>query len=231
MPTVGFGDSSEPKVLLSELGGYNATNGSYGALGHRIAAAFRLQFEDVMQARGLHGAVGILLWARLLKVFTVDAEFGPLVLTFLAMVRDVARFALLQLVFSAGFAAALLCAARPYPDRRLRCNGGTALGETYDSDSECAAACEGQCQTQLWRGLSKSFSEAYFQIYGEHFLGAPPPFSPLSFRLLAHFAFTNRSPSRSHSSQSLLHSRSFQIFPSTFLFILSMCSASLCLCL
>jgi hypothetical protein len=174
MPPAGVPGRSEQgrTVPLSELGGYNSTDGSYGALGHRVAAVYRQQFEDMLQARGLHGAVGILLWARLLKVFTVDAEFGPLELTFLAMVRDVSRFALLQLVFSTGFAAALLCAARPYPDRRLRCNSGEALGDTYDTASECAAACDGQCKTQLWRGLTKSVSDAYFQIYGEHFLGA-----------------------------------------------------------
>jgi hypothetical protein len=158
-------------VPLSKRGGYNATDGSYSELGHRIVAAYRVQFEDLVQARGLHGAVGILLWTRLLKIFTVDTDFGPLVLTLLAMVKDVARFALLLLVLASGFSAALLCAARPYPDRSWRCSGGAALGETYDGLVECAAACDGQCQSQLWRGLSNTLSEAYFQLYGEHFLG------------------------------------------------------------
>jgi hypothetical protein len=163
-----------PDVKLSELGSYNATLGSYLKLKHQIAATFRLQFLDLLQARGLHGAVGVLLWMRLLKVFTVDAAFGPLVLTLLALVRDVVRFLLLLLLFSLGFGAAFVCAARPYPDKAWRCNGGKALGTTYDALFDCTDQCAGQCQSQLWRALSSSFSQAYFAIYGEHFLGNFP---------------------------------------------------------
>ena len=89
-------DSNGYVVHLRDLGGYNEADDSHGALGHAVAARYEYQFQDLMQARGLHGLVGILLWVRLLDILRVDQYLGPLVLVLTSMVHDVLRFALVN---------------------------------------------------------------------------------------------------------------------------------------
>ena len=88
-------------VHLRDLGGYNETGDIHGSLGHEVAAKYEYQFQDLLQARGLHGIVGIFLWVRLLDILRIDPNLGPLVLVITSMLNDVLRFAL------------VICCARP----------------------------------------------------------------------------------------------------------------------
>ena len=90
---VTFLDNEGHAVFLRDLGGYNETSDSHGPLGHAVAAKYEYQFQDLIQARGLHGLVGVLLWIRLLDILRVDQYLGPLVLVLTSMVNDVLRFA------------------------------------------------------------------------------------------------------------------------------------------
>ena len=172
----GYGGYADGQALrFRDMGGYDPATNRLGPLGHAVAAAYKFQFQDLLQARGLHGLAALLLWVRLLEALRVSPRLGPLVLILQAMVRkDLGRFALLLLVVALGFGAAFVCAARPYPDLRYRCNGGALLGETFDDLGNCTRSCSGQCHKQLWRYLSQSVSHAYFELYGEHFLGESP---------------------------------------------------------
>jgi hypothetical protein len=171
----GYGGYAGGELRFRDLGGYDPATNRLGPLGHAVAASYKFQFQDLLQARGLHGLAALVLWVRLLETLRVSPRLGPLVLILQSMVRkDLGRFALLLLVVTLGFGAAFVCAARPYPDLRYRCNGGDLLGETFDDLGNCTLLCTGQCHKQLWRYLSQSVSHAYFELYGEHFLGAEP---------------------------------------------------------
>jgi len=153
------------------LGGYQQGKDSLGRLDHQVSAAYQFEFQDLMQARGLHGLVGILFWVRLFEALKVSSSLGPLVLTMGEIFRrDVGRFLLVLVVLMLGFGSAFVCAARPYPDRVWRCNGGSNLGETYWEMQFCLGNCTGQCEKQLWRYISNSVSYSYFSIFGEHYL-------------------------------------------------------------
>ena len=86
-------------VHFRDIGGYNETANTFGSLGHSVAGMYEYQFQDLLEARGLHGVVCILLWVRLLDILRIDPNLGPLVLVIISMLSDVLRFALVMQIF------------------------------------------------------------------------------------------------------------------------------------
>ncbi len=84
----GYGSYGGGQALsFRDMGGYNPITNRLGQLGHEQAATYKFQFQDLLQARGLHGVAALVLWARLLETLRVSQQLGPLVLILQAMLR------------------------------------------------------------------------------------------------------------------------------------------------
>ena len=84
-----------------------------------IRTAFRIPDDPPPRVRA--GLVGVMFWIRLFESLKVSNSLGPLVLTLGEILhRDVGRFLVVLSILMLGFGSAIMCAARPYPDRIWR---------------------------------------------------------------------------------------------------------------
>ena len=42
-------------IWVRNMGGYDQANNTFGPLNHAVASAYQYEFQDLLQARGLHG--------------------------------------------------------------------------------------------------------------------------------------------------------------------------------
>jgi hypothetical protein len=59
------------------LGGYQQANDSLGRLDHQVSAAYQFEFQDLMQARGLHGIALPFIHASIFFILFFHCSFTP----------------------------------------------------------------------------------------------------------------------------------------------------------